>query len=144
MSYLSFMIGSLLYYRGYCCNIRNLSKKSKLVEFFRLRVQNCEARKTIIILYEFVIVWLMRHKERLQMSVRPEQVVKTALNSFSQSVLLYRTFDEEGQLLDQQSKSLIHKESSRNIDETLVETQVKLQVRGEMLTSIKRLLRRQL
>ena len=144
MSYLSFMIGSLLYYRGYGCNSRNLSKKSKLVEFFRLRVQNCEARKTIIILYEFVIVWLMRHKERLQMSVRPEQVVKTALNSFSQSVLLYRAFDEEGQLLDQQSKSLIHKESNRSTDETLVETQVKLQVRGEMLTSIKRLLRRQL
>ena len=144
MSYLSFMIDSLLYYRGYGCNSRNLSKKSKLVEFFRLRVQNCEARKTIIILYEFVIVWLMRHKERLQMSVRPEQVVKIALISFSQSVLLYRTLDEEGQLLDQQSKSLIHKESNRSIDETLVETQVKLQVRGEMLTSIKRLLRRQL
>ena len=51
-------------------------------------------------------------------------------------------FDEEGQLLDQWSKSLIHKESNRSTDETLAETQVKLQVRGEMLTSIKRLLRR--
>ena len=144
MSYLSFMIGSLLYYRGYCCNIRNLFKKSKLVEFFRLRVQNCEARKTIIILYEFVIVWLMRHKERLQMSVRPEQVVKTALNSFSQSVLLYRAFDEEGKLpVSRVSLSFI-----RRVTEILIKPlqrlKVKLQVRGEMLTSIKRLLRRQL
>ena len=43
------------------------------------------------------------------MSVRPEQVVKTALNSFSQSVLLYRTFDEEGKLPVCRVSSLIDK-----------------------------------